>query len=151
MHLVTPLQAQFAAPMDLHKTTDTDESGYRPALAARDGKPFEPGTVPDGFYLVDDTDKPQSAFQQGILETVERFTHIAPADDKGEIIGSPAVARGVIRYPLKALGLCASITGAGYTRRTEVYPNSPRANPEQCKTAQVMAVCAALDFVLAQR
>ncbi|MDO9603392.1 hypothetical protein [Hydrogenophaga sp.] len=118
MRLVTPWQAQFAAPMDLHETTDTDESGYRPALAARDGKPFEPDTVPDGFYLVDDTDNPQPAFQQAILEAVERFTHIAPAEGKGEIIGSPAVARGAIRYPFKALCLCAGITGARYTSTT---------------------------------
>jgi len=35
--------------IDLHETTDTDESQYRPAVAARDGKPFAPGTIPDGF------------------------------------------------------------------------------------------------------
>jgi hypothetical protein len=57
----------------------------------------------------------------------------------------------VIRYPLKSLGLCASITGARYTTTTEVYPASPRATPEQCNAAQVAAVCAAIDFVLAQR
>lgn len=151
MRLVAPLQGQFVAHVDLHETTDTDESEYRPALAARDGQPFVPGTIPDGFYLVDDTDNPQPAFQQAILEAVERVTHIAPTDEQGHIIGSPAVARGVIRYPLKALGLCAGITGARYTTTTEVYPDSPRATPEQCNTAQVVAVCAALDFVLAMR
>jgi len=60
------------------------------------------------------------------------------------------VARGVIRYPLRTLGLCASVTGARYTTTTEVYPDSPRATPEQCNAAQVAAVCAAIDFVLAQ-
>ena len=59
------------------------------------------------------------------------------------------MARGVIRYPLRALGLCASVTGARYTTTTEVYPDSPRATPEQCNAAQVAAVCAAIDFVLA--
>ena len=99
---------------------------------------------------MDDTDNPQPLFQQAIIEAVERVTHIAPNDERGEIIGSPAVAHGVIRYPLKALGLCAGITGARYTTTTEVYPDSPRATPAQCNAAQVAAVCAAIDFVLAE-
>lgn len=150
LDLVEPLRGRFLMHVDLHETTDTDESEFRPALAARDGKPFEPGTIPDGFYLVDDTENPQPAFQQAIIEAVSRVTHIAPADAKGEIIGSSVVAPGVIRYPLTALGLCASITGARYTTTTEVYPDSPKATPAQCNAAQVAAVCAGLDFVLAQ-
>lgn len=148
MRLIEPLRGQFAAHIDLHETTDTDESEFRPAVAARDGKPFEPGAIPDGFYAVDDTETPQPGFQQAIVEAVERVTHIAPADDKNEIIGSPLVAHGVIRYPLKALGLCAGITGARYTTTTEVYPDSPRATLEQCVAAQVAAVCAGVEFVL---
>jgi len=151
MRLVAPLRGQFAAHVDLHETTDTDESEFRPALAARDGKPFEPGSIPDGFYLVDDTENPQPAFQQAIIDAVERITHIAPTDAQGRLIGTPAVARGVVRYPLRALGLCASVTGARYTTTTEVYPDSPRATPEQCDAAQAAAVCAAIDFVLARR
>ena len=100
--------------IDLHETTDSDESEFRPALAARDGKPFEPGLIPDGFYLVDDSEAPQPAFQQAVIAAVEKVTHIAPADDKGEIIGSPVIAHGVIEYPLVKLGLCAGITGAKY-------------------------------------
>lgn len=141
----------FAAHIDLHETTDTDESEYRPAVAARDGKVFEPGSIPDGFYLVDDTDNPQPAFQQAIIEAVSQVTHIAPADDQNEIIGSPVVAPGVIRYAMKHLGLCASISGARYTTTTEVYPDSPRATPEQCIEAQVAAVCAAVEFVCGEK
>jgi hypothetical protein len=89
-------------------------------------------------------------FQQAIIEAVAQVTHIAPADANGEIIGSPVVAPGVIRYPLKPLGLCAGVTNARYTTTTEVYPDSPRATPAQCNAAQVAAVRAALDFVLAQ-
>jgi hypothetical protein len=59
------------------------------------------------------------------------------------------VAPGVIRYPMRELGLCAGITGARYTTTTEVYPDSARATPEQCNAAQVAAVCAAIEFVLA--
>ena len=142
-------RGQFAAHIDLHETTDTDESEYRPAVAARDGKVFEPSSIPDGFYLVDDSDNPQPAFQQAIIDAVSRVTHIAPADDRNEIIGSPVVAPGVIRYAMKQLGLCASISGARYTTTTEVYPDSPRATPEQCIEAQVAAACAAVEFVLA--
>lgn len=154
MRLVAQHQAQygpFAAHIDLHETTDTDESEYRPAVAARDGKVFEPGSIPDGFYLVDDTENPQPAFQQAIIDAVGRVTHIAPADDKNEIIGSPVVAPGVIRYQLKAWGLCASVSGARYTTTTEVYPDSPRATPEQCIAAQVAAVRAAVEFVCGAR
>src|SRR5690606_4523465 len=82
--------------IDLHETTDTDESEFRPALAARDGKPFEPGSIPDGFYLVGDTENPQPEFQQAVIAAVERVTHIAPADADGKLIGSPVVAHGVI-------------------------------------------------------
>ena len=99
---------------------------------------------------MDDTENPQPEFQQAIIDAVARVTHIAPADEKGEIIGCPEVARGVIRYPLKAWGLCASLTGARYTTTTEVYPDSPRATPEQCIAAQVAAVCAGVDFVCTQ-
>ena len=147
MRLVAPLRGQFVAHIDLHETTDTDASEYLPAVAARDGKPFVTHAIPDGFYLVDDVAQPQPAFQQAIIQAVERVTHIAPADDQGGIIGSALVAHGVIHYPMQALGLCASITGARYTSTTEVYPDSPRATPEQCVAAQVAAVCAALDFV----
>jgi hypothetical protein len=148
MRLVAPLHGQFAAHIDLHETTDTDETEYRPAVAARDGKPFEPGTIPDGFYLVDDSANPQPAFQQAILQAVERVTHIAPADAQGGIIGTPLAARGVIHYAMAELGLCASISGARYTSTTEVYPDSPRATPAQCIAAQVAAVCAVVEFVL---
>lgn len=147
MRLVAPLHGQFAAHIDLHETTDTDESEYRPAVAARDGKVFKPGSIPDGFYLVDDTDNPQPAFQQAIIEAVSRVTHIALADEKNEIIGSPVVAPGVIRYALKELGLCAGISGARYTTTTEVYPDSPSASPAQCIEAQVAAVQAAVEVV----
>ncbi|HEV2621865.1 MAG TPA: M14 family metallocarboxypeptidase [Frateuria sp.] len=149
MALVEPLRGRVLVHVDLHETTDTDESEFRPALAARDGVAYVPGEIPDGFYLVDDEDAPQPAFQQAVIEAVSKVTHIAPADAEGRIIGSPVVAPGVIRYPLRRLGLCAGITDARYKTTTEVYPDSPRASPEQCNAAQAVAVCAAIDFALA--
>lgn len=148
LNLIAPLRRRFLAHIDLHETTDTDESEFRPALAARDGTAFEPGEIPDGFYLVDDTENPQPQFQQAIIDAVSKVTHIAPADARGQIIGSDVAGPGVIRYALRQLGLCAGITGARYTTTTEVYPDSPRATPEQCNAAQVTAVCAAIEFVL---
>ena len=151
MALVAPLLGQFALHIDLHETTDSDESEFRPALAARDGKTSEPGLIPDGFYLVTDTENLRLAFQQAIISAVETVTHIAPPDDAGEIIGCPVLSPGVIAYPQAAYGMCAAITGAPYTTTTEVYPDSPQATPRQCNDAQVAAVCAALDYVLEAR
>lgn len=150
MRMVAQLRDRALLHIDLHETTDSDESEFRPALAARDGETFVPGEIPDGFYLCADSDNPQPEFQQAIIDAVAKVTHIAPADDDGEIIGSPVVAPGVIQYPYQQLGLCAGSTNARYTTTTEVYPDSPRATPEQCNAAQVAAVCAALDFALTQ-
>ncbi|WP_046659138.1 M14 family metallopeptidase [Lysobacter capsici] len=150
MQLIAPLRAGVLMHIDLHETTDSDESEFRPALAARDGKPYEPGEIPDGFYLVGDSEDPQPEFQQAVVAAVALVTHIAPADANGEIIGATVVAPGVINYPVRSLGLCAGITDARYRTTTEVYPDSPRATPEQCNAAQAAAVCAAIDFALAK-
>jgi hypothetical protein len=148
MRLVAPLDERVLVHIDLHETTDSDESEFRPALAARDGKPHEPGEIPDGFYTVGDSENPQLEFQQAVIAAVAQVTHIAPADRNGEIIGSRVVAPGVILYPFVELGLCAGMTRARYTTTTEVYPDSPRASPAQCVQAQVAAVCAAIDYAL---
>ena len=147
--LVEPLRGRIAMHIDLHETTDSDEGEFRPALAARDGKAYEPGTIPDGFYLCADSARPEPAFQQAINDAVAKVTHIAPADADGTIIGSPVVAPGVIEYDCRALGLCAGATDARYVTTTEVYPDSPRASPAQCNDAQAAAVGAAIDFALA--
>ena len=76
------------------------------------------------------------------------MTHIAPADDAGQIIGSEVTQRGVINYPFTELGLCAGVTDARFTTTTEVYPDSPDATPAICIDAQVATVRAGLDFVL---
>src|SRR5882757_8820132 len=149
MRLVAPFRDRVLVHIDLHETTDSDETEFRPALAARDGIEHVPGKIPDGFYLVDDSEHPQPEFQQAVLAAVAKITHIAPADRNGRIIGSRVVAPGVITYPLEQLGLCAGITPASFKTTTEVYPDSPRTTPEQCLVAQVTAVRAAIDFALA--
>jgi hypothetical protein len=151
MRLVAPFRDRVLMHIDLHETTDSDESEFRPALAARDGVDYVPEGIPDGFYLVDDSQNPQPAFQQAIIDAVAKVTHIAPADANGEIIGSPVLAPGVIAYPVREFGLCAGVSAATYKTTTEVYPDSPLATPEQCNTAQVAAVCSAIDYALANR
>lgn len=134
--------------LDLHETTDSDETEFRPALAARDGVNYEPGEIPDGFYLCGDTENPQLEFQAAVIRGVAEVTHIAPADPRGEIIGTPISAPGVILYAVRELGLCVGITNARFTTTTEVYPDSPRTSPEECAAAQVAAACAGIEFAL---
>jgi hypothetical protein len=149
--LVRPLAERFVLHVDLHETTDSDESEFGPAAAARDGKAFEPGLVPDGFYVVADAENRRLDLQQAIIAAVEPVTHIAPPDAAGNIIGCPVLSHGVIEYPVRAYAMCPSITGARYTSTTEVYPDSPRATALQCAAAQVAAVCAALNYVSSAR
>ncbi|ELU02388.1 hypothetical protein CAPTEDRAFT_212583 [Capitella teleta] len=133
---------------DLHETTDTDETEFRPALAARDGANFVECTIPDGFYTVGDTESPQSEFQSAIIESVAKVTHIAPADDKGNLIDSPMIQPGVILYPMVKLGLCGGATNCTYGTTTEVYPDSPKVTDEECNDAQVAAIKGGLDYVI---
>jgi hypothetical protein len=150
MKLVEDVDGRFVVHIDLHETTDSDEEEFRPALAARDGKAFSAGTIPDGFYTVADTDNPQPEFQAAIIDAVKKVTHIAPPDERGQIIGEDVTQPGVIHYAFKSLGLCAGVTNARFTTTTEVYPDSDAATPAMCNAAQVAAARAALNFALAQ-
>lgn len=137
----------FLMHIDLHETTDTDNSEFRPALGARDAVEHKEWAIPDGFYTVGDTLKPCYDFQKAIIEAVEKVTHIAPADENERLIGELLQQKGVINYATKALGLCAGLTDAKYVSTTEVYPDSPKVDEENCIQAQVAAVTGALDFV----
>jgi Succinylglutamate desuccinylase / Aspartoacylase family len=151
MRFMAPFQNRIALHIDLHETTNSDESEFRPALAARDGKVFEPGHIPDGFYVVADAQNPQLEFQKAIIARVSKVTHIAPSDAAGRLIGTPVLSPGVVQYAYRQLGLCAGFTNATFTTTTEVYPDSPSASPSQCNAAQVESVCAALDFAIESR
>lgn len=134
--------------IDLHETTNTDELEFRPALAARDGKPFEPGHIPLGFYLVADSDRNDLGFQTAIINAVKKVTHIAQADKNGELLNTPSVTEGVIYYPMTSLGLCGSVTKAKYHSTTEVYPDAPGVSSEECHQAQIAAIKGSLDYLL---
>lgn len=131
---------------DLHETTDTDNTIFRPALAARDGVEEDFSEIPDGFYVVGDTENYQPEFLKAIIDSVRNVTHIAPPDENGRIIGETLEQEGIINYPLKKLNLCAGFSDAEYTATTEVYPDSPKATPEICIDAQVAAIEGGLNF-----
>jgi len=136
--------------IDLHETTDTDNSEFRPALAARDGIVQDNWNIPDGFYLVGDADRPAAEFQRAIIQSVEQVTHIAPADEDGKLIGAMLEQFGVINYAARPLGLCMGLTDARFVTTTEVYPDSPSVNDENCIQAQVAAVVGGLEYLRGQ-
>ena len=147
LDLVAPLE-RVLVHIDLHETTDTDESEFSPALSARDGVEHSLGGIPDGFYVVGDAEDPRLDFQSSIVDAVSRVPHIAPPNHEGKIIGEPVLAPGVIVYAFAKLGLCPGITSAPYKSTTEVYPDSSRTTPQECVAAQVTAVRTAIGFAL---
>ena len=78
--------ASFSLHIDLHETTNSDEEEFMPAKAARDGVKYEQGYIPDGFYLVGDSENPEHDWHSAMIEAVKKVTHIAPPDVKGEIL-----------------------------------------------------------------
>ncbi|WP_113906319.1 M14 family metallopeptidase [Aliidiomarina celeris] len=149
MRYVRALNTPILMHIDLHETTDTDNSEFRPALAARDGTTNDNWNIPDGFYLVGNSDAPEQNFQQAVLDSVAKVTHIAPADEHNRLIGEPIAAPGLIYYQAKKYGLCMGFTGAPSVTTTEVYPDSANATPEECIQAQVAAITGALDYLKA--
>lgn len=148
MSLISPYSGRFVLHVDLHETTDTDESEFSPALAARDGLKYDPEEIPDGFYLVSDSQNSRLDFQQAIINAVSEVTHIAPADVKGNMLGFPVVSEGVIEYDNSIYHLCATMTGAPFTTTTEVYPDSPATSPDECNQAQIATIRSAIKFAL---
>ena len=148
MAWIALLPGPWLAHFDLHETTDTDNSEFRPALGARDGVEQAVWDIPDGFYGVGDSEAPAPAFQRAIIESVAAVTHIAPADAGGRLIGEPLAQHGVINYDVGRLHLCASVTDAPFRTTTEVYPDSPRVDDENCIQAQVAAVRGGLAYLI---
>ena len=141
---------EIFAHFDLHETTDTDNTIFRPALEKRDGKSQEFSEIPDGFYVVGDTRNPQKEFQKAIIESVKKVTHIAPADENGNIIGVPLEDEGVINYDMKKLFLCGGFSGAQFSTTTEVYPDSPKVTDANCVDAQVASIRGGMDYIALQ-
>ena len=66
MACIHAASTDYLAHIDLHETTDTDNSEFRPALAARDGLVQHNWNIPDGFYLVGDSEHPTPEFQRAV-------------------------------------------------------------------------------------
>ncbi len=146
LHHLRACSIQFLAHFDLHETTDTDNTEFRPALASRDAVDQDHWDIPDGFYTVGDCAKSTPEFQAAIIKSVESLTHIAPPTD-GKIIGEPLEQWGVIHYDAGPLGLCMGMTKAPFVTTTEVYPDSPQVDDENCIAAQVAAVTGGLNYL----
>jgi len=148
--LMQYLSSQHVDPVmhiDLHETTETDNTEFRPALAARDALKHENWHIPDGFYTVGDTEKPAPDFQAAIIKSVEKVTHIASPDSDGKIIGETLQQWGVINYAARKLGLCMGFTDANFVTTTEVYPDSPQVDDEDCINAQLATVTGGLEYL----
>lgn len=147
LDIVSKLNIEIYAHFDLHETTDTDNTIFRLALQDRDGKLQEFSEIPDGFYVVGNVHHPQKEFQKAIIDSVRTVTHIAPADEKGNIIGVPIEDEGVINYDMKKLFLCGGFSNAEFSTTTEVYPDSPQVNDLICIEAQVASIRGGLDYI----
>jgi len=148
MKAIEALGTDLTMHIDLHETTDTDNTEFRPLLASRDGEAHINWNIPDGFYLVGDVENPVPQFQSAIIKSVKKITHIAPPDDTGNIIGEPLLQEGVINYAARSLGLCIGFTHSQFSTTTEVYPDSPMATGEDCINAQVAAITGGLNYIL---
>ena len=140
--------------MDLHETTDTDNTVFTPAKFARDGlteDKYEAWyAIPDGFYVYGDSARPvdQLDFSNHLIAEVGKVTHIAP-DDDGKIVGEPIAAPGVLLAPGE--GTADAHTKARFVTTTEVYPDSSRTNDDECNRAQAACVKAGVEYVLAHQ
>eukprot|EP00758_Cryptobia_borreli_P005905 Tbor_TRINITY_DN5010_c6_g3::TRINITY_DN5010_c6_g3_i1::g.14119::m.14119 len=139
----------YKVHIDLHETTDTDESEFSPALSSRDGcNSHEKGIIPDGFYLVGGEEEPTLEWHKAMINGVRGTTHIAPPDEKGRIIGINIADEGIILLPGRKLGLCAGHLNLKFSTTTEVYPDSDKANDDICNAAQVACVVSGLQYII---
>jgi len=141
--------AAWKCHLDLHETTNTDATEFTPARCARDGIPFEADLIPDGFYLVSNSDAPATEWSAAIIAAVRKVTHIAPPDEDGNICDEPVTQEGVVQIPFAKVGICAGVVSAEFATTTEVYPDSAKTDAEECNRAQVAAISGALDHIAA--
>ncbi len=111
--------------IDLHETTDTGDSEFRPALTVREGIVIDKWTIPDGFYLVANKNKPYYDFQKYIIDAVSKVNHIVPTDLNTNILGDDTIKDRIMSCDSDKEKLCMSFTSVEYTTTTEVYPDSP--------------------------
>ncbi|MDE4984599.1 peptidase, partial [Francisella tularensis subsp. holarctica] len=69
----------------------TDDSEFRPALAARVGITINKWGIPDGFYLFANNRNLHYDFQKYIIDAVAKVTHISPTDPSLKILGDDII------------------------------------------------------------
>eukprot|EP00164_Ancoracysta_twista_P013636 GFYU01021852.1.p1 GENE.GFYU01021852.1~~GFYU01021852.1.p1 ORF type:complete len:188 (+),score=68.99 GFYU01021852.1:39-566(+) len=147
---VFSLGKKFNIHFDLHETTNTDETEFMPAKSARDGleaHSFE--EIPDGFYIIGSAIKPQPEYLVALIEGVKKVTHIAPADAKGNVVGTPIISEGaIIDYENPTIDACDEMLRAEYAATTEVYPDSPKVDDANCDQAQVVTITSGLQYII---
>lgn len=139
---------QWLMHCDLHETTDSDDTEFRPAKASRDGLELPVESIPDGFYLIGNKLDPQEGWHKAMIDAVAKITHIAPPDANGQIVGLDQVQRGVVNS--SSVGKGKGVTNALYGTTTEVYPDSKTrpVSGDVCNEAQVAAVVGGLEYII---
>lgn len=148
MAFVKSLGVQFNMHFDCHETTDSDESEFQPAKAARDGEAYVEGVIPDGFYLVAGSEEPEPEWFQAMIDAVKKITHIAPAEADGKMLDIVVKQEGTIELPARSLGLCGGFLKLKYAITTEVYPDSPKVDDANCDQAQVVTITSGLQYII---
>jgi hypothetical protein len=136
------------AHFDLHETTNTDDTEFRPAKLAKDGTMLFSGGIPDGFYIIGDKLSKQSEFYKEVIKSFKVQTHIAPVDENGLLLGELLYMEGVVLLDAKKYGVCAAYTNAKYSITTEVYPDSSKVTHKECTKAQVAAVKGGIEYLI---
>jgi len=153
--------------LDLHETTDTDATEFRPAKFSREGKTYDFTTsdnkIPIGFYLVGNKDsevRVRSPFCRAIIGSVSQVTKIChdryilglPSEaqdgtlEHDNEVQDPETSIGVIYVSARSIGLCAGMTNADLAVTTEVYPDADGVTAKECNEAQCRAIIGALDY-----
>jgi hypothetical protein len=134
------------------RNTDSDETEFRPALAARDGKEFEPEGIPDGFYVVDDSNIRNPASSTRSSKRRQGHPHRAGRRETARSSARPWSPPESSNIRSSSFGLCAGITQGRVTGRP---PRSIRTAPVQRRSNATRRrrsrVWAAIDYALAHR
>ncbi len=149
MNFIEEYKNSILAHFDLHETTNSDMTEFRPALKAKEGIDLFSGDIPDGFYILGSKYHFNENFEKAIIRSVEQVTHIVPLDKDGKLIGENALSQGIANIDTHEVqGVCFALTKVPYAITTEVYPDSPNTNEEECNNAQVAAVVGGINWLI---
>lgn len=153
MAYIKSLGVEIDFHIDLHETTDTDATRFRPEKDLKEGKKPSPDEfIPDGFYLVESEDTQDDELGKAIIQSV-RDSHIkiAPNHEIEKSFGPKFKTKsdGIMVYP-SGNGLCMDFTNAGKrwgSFTTEIYPDGKGMNGELSILGQLAAIKGALNYL----